>query len=193
MRIAYRAWAAGEAVPVESHLPARKLGKYLSRESAAAAVVAAELFGGGRPAPGSPVFYATGVVDHEDFGLAAMLEASRGADGAFSRARFLADGIAQVSPLTQFKVLYNMPLCFLSILFGFTGDNAVLYGSAASLVDAARLCGHAGPVLIGAGKVSDGGAVAAGFALGTVEQFAARAPAAAAGEAVDLFRTWTTG
>jgi hypothetical protein len=193
VRIAFRAWGGGELIPVEDRLPARKLAKYLSRESAAAVVVVSQLFDAGRPDPRTPIFYATGTVEHEDFGLAEMLAASRDRDGAFSRERFLAEGITQVSPLSQFKVLYNMPLCFLSIFFGLTGDNAVLYGPARGLLDAAQLSGQEGPVLIGAGKVFAGGAVAAGFALGTREEFAGHGPAPSTGEAVDLLRTWAEG
>ena len=190
MRAVYLRYGREDPIPVQEHLPSRKLAKYLSRETAAGVVAAGALFREGRPDPETPFYYATGIVEHEDFGLAEMLEASRSPDGLFSRERFLAEGILRVSPLMQFRVLYNMPLSFVSIFFGLTGDNAVLYGSSHVLLRQAFHATREGPLLLGAGKVWADGSVVTGLALGTKEEFAAHAGAPLPPEPCELFRSW---
>lgn len=190
MRAVYLTYGREEPIPVQEHLPSRKLAKYLSRETAAGVAAAGALFQRGRPEPETPLYYATGIVEHEDFGLDEMLDASRAGNGPFSREMFLAAGIARVSPLMQFRVLYNMPLSFISIFFGLTGDNAVLYGSSRGLLLQALHANGEGPLLLGAGKVRTDGSVAAGLALGRKAEFAAYLVLALPDEPLDLFRLW---
>lgn len=186
MKVSFRHFAPGEKIPVEGFLKERKLAKYFSRETAAAVVCVGELLAGARPAPDTPAYYGMGVVEHESFGLDCIAAASAGQDGRFSQARFVEEGFMSVPPLNQFKVLYNMPLCFVSIVFGLKGDNAAMYSSASGLLAQAILA-PSFPVLIGAGKSHQDGSVSAAFSLADKADLEALVPEAAGKEAIELF------
>ena len=186
MNAALNYYAPGDAIPVQRFLKERKLAKYFSRETAAAVVSLGELlekFPAGRAAP---AYYGMGVVDHESFGLDIIAASSAGEGGSFSQKLFAEEGFMSVPPLNQFKVLYNMPLCFASIVFGLKGDNAVIYSSAAGLIRQALLA-PSFPVLLGAGKSCADGSVRAGFALASREELEALLPRAGDKEAIDIF------
>jgi hypothetical protein len=186
MRLARRHFTAGEIIPAESFLKERKLVKYFSRETAAAVTAMGELLAGGTVPAGTPAYYGIGIVEKESFGLETIAAASTGADGRFSQKLFAEEGFVSVPPLNQFKVLYNMPLCFVSIVFGLTGDNAVIYSSGKALLEQALLA-PSFPVLLGAGKSYADGSVAAAFALAASGEIEAMlAGAAGNNEAIDL-------
>jgi len=54
-----------------------------------------------------------------------MIDASAGDDGRFDEQRFSTLGLQRIHPLLSFKILPNMPPCFLSILHGLRGDNLI--------------------------------------------------------------------
>ena len=89
----------------------------------------------------TPFYYATGFIEYEDYGLKSTVEDSVDPAGKFSDRLFIEKGLSRISPLNQFKVLQNMPLCFVSIEHNLHGDNAVVYASAAGLLQHARLPG----------------------------------------------------
>jgi hypothetical protein len=179
-------YAPGDKIPVERFLKERKLAKYFSRETAAAVVSLGELLQRTPADKAAPAYYGMGVVDHESFGLDAIAAASAGEGGGFSQKLFVEEGFMSVPPLNQFKVLYNMPLCFASIVFGLTGDNAVIYSSAAGLLRQALLA-PSFPVLLGAGKSYTDGSVRACFALAGREELEALLPLAGDKEAIEIF------
>lgn len=150
-----------------------------------------QLLGDNPISPGTPFYYAKGKTEYEEYGLDQLAQASMG-EGAYSQANFIQRGMAVISPLTQFKVLYNMPLSFISIDIGLTGDNAVLYSSLSGLriqLEGARAnisC------LIGSGRVFTDGQVEAGFALITPDEMATLSIPYSIEEAVDFFR-WLSG
>lgn len=146
-------------------LPDRKLSKYFSRETAAAVVTAGQLLKGKVYDQRMPLYYATGISEHEDYGLPSVVAASTDREGIFSQEQFSLNGFSDVSPLNQFRVLLNMPICFVSIVYRLTGDNAVLYGSAAGLLAQARCAPSNGQLLLGAGKTYQDGMVETGFAI----------------------------
>ncbi len=153
-----------ESIPFGVYLRERKFAKYFSRETACAITAMGRLLDKS-PLPRTvPVYYCMGVVEHESYGLDSIASASAGADGMFSQKLFVEHGFSEVPPLNQFKILYNMPLSFISIVFGFNADNAALYGRADSLLMQAR-CSVSWPVLLGAGKAYPDGSVSAGFML----------------------------
>ncbi len=179
---------ADEAIPVKTHLTNRKLRKYFNRETAAAVMAMGELLQQVEMEPAqTPIYYATGLLEYEDYGLDLIVEDSVDGDGRFSSRRFIEDGLSRISPLNQFKVLQNVPLCFVSIEFGFTHDNAVVYSAAAALLQ----CALAAPrkqVVIGAGKTHADGAVEAGFALVNRDELRSSQYLEFAGEAIEVFR-----
>jgi len=190
MRVSYKRYAPGADIPVRDVLQQRKAAKYFNRETAAAMVCLAQLLQGERLPESTPFYYAKGAVEYEDIGLPALVRASRDHSGKFSSAAFVSEGMAAISPLTQFKVLYNMPLSFIAIEHRLTGDNAVLYGSAAALLLQAD---HApgDPVLLGADRVDKEGWVSVGFALLSGRELATLPRNVPGDEAVDLFRLWS--
>ena len=190
MRLVFHTYAAGEEIPVLDYLRNRKLQKYLNRETMAAIVALGKLQEITALDPALPCYYATGMLEYQDYGLADIMGTSRGQGGEFSSQLFIDQGIAAVSPLNQFKVLQNMPLSFAAINFGLTGDNAVLYSAAGSLLQHANCAPGTGPVLIGAGKAHRDGSVTCGFALAERAELATSPWLASADEAVEMFRSW---
>lgn len=193
MSAVFVAFRAGEEIPVLSFLRNRKMVKYLNRETMAAIVAIGRLAESVPLAPEIPFYYATGMLEYEDYGLRDIVAASTDAAGKFSPRRFVEDGIRAVSPLNQFKVLQNMPLSFASINFGLTGDNAVVYSSAGALLRQALCAPGDGPVLIGAGKVYRDGRVESGGAVVARELIAASPWAQSEAEGIEIFRPVPAG
>jgi hypothetical protein len=193
MKVSFVAYDPREEIPVLGYLKNRKLAKYLNRETMAAITAAGRLSDNSPFDPEIPCYYATGILEYEDYGLAEIAAGSRDDSGRFSHRRFIEEGIRSVSPLNQFKVLQNMPLSFVSITFGLKGDNAVLYSAAGSLLLQALSAPGDGQVLIGAGKTRRDGSSAAGFALIGREEIASTPWLGSHEEAVEMFREWSGG
>jgi hypothetical protein len=190
MKVVFDIYGAGEDIPVLGHLKNRKLMKYLNRETMAAVVALGRLHDITALDPAIPCYYATGMLEYEDYGLDDIMAASRDQNDRFSPRLFIDKGIAAVSPLNQFKVLQNMPLSFASINFGLTGDNAVIYSAAGSLLHQALCAPGDGPVLIGAGKAFRDSSAACGFALVERKELEVSAWLDSDDEAVEMFRQW---
>ncbi len=188
MKTVFVAFRGGEEIPVLPFLKNRKMVKYLNRETMGAIVAIGRLSGSVPLPPEIPFYYATGMLEYEDYGLRDIVAASTDAAGRFSPKRFVEDGIRAVSPLNQFKVLQNMPLSFASINFGLTGDNAVVYSSAGALLRQALCAPGDGPVLIGAGKAYRDGRVESGAAVVSREWLDGTPWAQSEAEAIDVFR-----
>ena len=159
-----------ENIPVGSYLKNKKSAKYFNRETAAAVVCAAKLISGTEIFPQTPIYYACERVEFEDYGLETIIEHSLDDSKKFNSELFIADAMPLVSPLSQFKVLYNMPLSFISIENGLTGDNAVLYHSGNALIQQVICSGYTENIIIGAGKVYENGDIESAFALIKVEE-----------------------
>ncbi len=188
MTAVFVSFRGDEEVPVLPFLKNRKLVKYLNRETMAAIVAVGRLSGSVPLPPDIPFYYATGMLEYEDYGLREIVAASGDAAGRFSPRRFVEEGIRAVSPLNQFKVLQNMPLSFASINFGLKGDNAVIYSSAGALLRQALCAPGDGPVLIGAGKAHRDGRVESGAAVVPRERIAASPWTESGAEAIEIFR-----
>jgi len=166
MKLVYSTYGPADTIPIDPFLKNKKLKKYFNRETGAAIATIGRLLSL-EPVdpPSTPLYYATGLLEYEDYGLDSIARNSLGSDFRFSLRRFIDTGIAGISPLNQFKVLLNMPLCFIAIEHGFRGDNAVIYSSAFGLLTSA-LCGpDCASCIIGAGKTFADGTVETGFAL----------------------------
>ena len=165
MKVSFNSFPKESIIPVCDYVNNRKLVKYYNRETQAAMVTVGMLLEGINLSSDTPIFYATGIVEHEEYDLHKIAANSIDATGLFSNQLFIMKGMAQVSPITQFKILYNMTLCFISIEYGLKGQNAVIYSSASGLITNAIYASDRDPVIIGAGKVNYDGSIESGFAF----------------------------
>lgn len=189
MKRVFHTYAPDESIPVETHLRNRKLKKYFNRETAAAIVAVGELLTDESVDTATTgIYYATGRLEFEDYGLETIATLADDGAGGFSQRNFVDKALQTVSPLAQFKILPNMPLSFVTIEFGFTADNACVYADPAALLLAAR-CGGTDTLVLGAGKTYRDGSVTMGFALCRHDELDAFSPPSGCTEAVELFRS----
>lgn len=191
MKSIFDSYGSSETIPFLKHLRNKKLKKYFNRETMAAIAVLGNFLEETSVDPFTPFFYSTGLLEYEDYGLDEIVRGSIEYDCTFSEKLFIDTGLAFVSPLNQFKVLQNMPLSFLSINFGFQGDNAVVYSSASSLLVYAMNSVTNRPVLIGAGKTYSDGKVESGFAFVDKQEILDSKFLSYQGDAIDMFRSWS--
>ena len=111
---------------------------------------------GGAYAPDEiALFGATGLAGLPLAEVIPLVNASTGPDGQFDPGRFGQAGLRAVSPILSFKILSNMPLCFVSICENIQGPNGIYTpweGQGAQAVEAAIRaleCGDAGCALAG--------------------------------------------
>lgn len=164
MKVVFNHFDANEIIPVNDYVQNRKMVKYYNREAQAALVSIAMLLDKKLPDPYTPIFYAVGIAEHEEFDINKIAVHSVDESGHFSNKAFIEKGMMQISPLTQFKVLYNMTLCFISLEYGLKGDNAAIYASAAGLIINAVYSNGNSEIIIGSGKIYADASVEAGFA-----------------------------
>ena len=164
MKFIFDSYSPDEKIPVLQYLKNKKIKKYFSLETMAAIVGLGKLIESLNLDIEIPLYYATGMMEYEDYGLKEIGEHSVDRYGNFSQKSFIESSRIQISPLNQFKVLQNMPLSFLSINYNLRGDNAVLCSSAAGLIIQALNSDTNGHMIIGAGKVYKDRKVEAGFA-----------------------------
>jgi len=188
MKSCFVFFAGNEKIPVSHHLKNRKLQKYFNRETSVAIVCSSMLLKDNGIPANTPFYYAAGLLRFEEYGLPKLTNNSLTDEGKFSQQLFIDIGVAGISPLTSFKFLPNMTLAFISIEQQLTGDNAVVYVSADSLLNYTRLAPTDGPILIGAGKVDVEGNAASGFALVTKEELALLPPVEPDMEALTLLQ-----
>lgn len=190
MKVVFDSYPPDKTIAVTNYLKNKKLQKYFNRETAAAIVSAGRLLQGLTLPTDMPFYYATGFIEFEDYGLQFIAEDSADENGHFSEELFVTKGLTRVPPINQFKVLQNMPLCFVSIEHQLTGDNAVVYGSGASLLQHVLCSPVENPILIGAGKVYRDGRAEAGFALVSKTEIKKSPFLSMTDEAIELFREW---
>ena len=176
-------------IPVNDFVKNKKMAKYYNRETQAAMVTVGMLLKGIELSPTTPIFYATGIVEHEEYDLHKIAINSVDESGLFSNQLFIEKGMAQVSPLTQFKILYNMTLCFISIEYGLKGDNAALFSSASGLITNAIYATNSDLVIIGSGKVYADGSIESGFAYMNKEELEALPSFHSMTESIELFKS----
>lgn len=179
-----------DEIPVNVYIKKRKLAKYFNRESAAAIVAMGKLLKDRPVDPETPFFYAKGIVEFEDYELPKVVKVCSDENGQFSQEKHITEGTSCVSPLTQFKILYNMPACFVSIENGLTGDNAVIYSSAQGLLAQALTAETDKEMILGAGKVYRDGTVESGFAIITRDDVETSSFINSSSEAIEIFREW---
>jgi hypothetical protein len=152
MTFVYHRFDAGEQIPVDQYLKNKKLKKYFNGETSAAVLCVGELMSKAVIDPvKTSMYYATGILEYEDYGLADIVAKSVDEHGRYSPMLFIGQGLSNVSPLSQFKILHNMPLSFISIAYGFTADNSSLYSASIGLVATALAAPDNHAIIIGSG------------------------------------------
>lgn len=163
--------SAGFACPVyatiprlvaEEHVPEPKTVRLMSREAILAVGAARRAMKDANLTVGKDcasdeigLFGATGLAGMTLSEIGRLVEAAADQDGSFDLKRFGAVALKQVRPVLSFKILSNMPLCFVSIFEGIQGVNAVYNpweGQAAHAIAAAISavrCGDASCALVG--------------------------------------------
>ena len=192
MKVIFDSYKPGEEIPVLHYLKNRKLRKYFNRETEAALVGLGKLTRKIELTPETPFYYATGVMEYQDYGLEEIVKNSTDGTGDFSHKLFIEEAIPRVSPLNLFKVLQNMALSFIAIEHNLVGDNAVIYASASGLLLLALHSLSNNPMLLGASKTYKDGKVEAGFAYVVKEEIEKSPFLYGTEKAVDMFRSWAT-
>lgn len=135
---------AGDAPPEVTAAPAAslslrpwvdnlKLLKYMSLPAQLAVAAAgqaldqARLLGGASAKASMALFVNTGLIAFDFAQVQHTLAASKGDDGGLDLARFGRHGLRRCHPLMPFKMLLNMPLGLVSIVFGIQGHNSASY------------------------------------------------------------------
>lgn len=146
----------------EAWIPESKTIRMMSRDAqlaVAAATLAmrdAQLIAGKTYAPDQiGLFGATGLASIALDEVSRLVQASADPAGQLDLARFGSVALRQVRPVLSFKILANMPLCFVSIFLNIQGPNAIFSPwecQAAHAVDTAAQCiqhGLASAALVG--------------------------------------------
>ncbi len=165
MKFIFEVYDSNQEILVKEYLMNKKLSKYFNRETAAAIVCFGKFKNQIIVPDNIPFYYSLGSFEYEDYGLEDISNFSIDKNSVFSNESFINDALPRISPLNQFKVLQNMPLSFISIVYKLTGDNAVVYDSALSLLLQALYSNPENEMLIGASKIYMDGKVEVGFAL----------------------------
>ncbi len=146
----------------QPHVAESKMIRLMNRD-AQLAVVAAHLAladagikpGGAYPPEEIALFGSTGLAGLPLAEVIPLVKASTGPDGRFDPGRFGQAGLRSVSPILSFKILSNMPLCFVSICENIRGPNSIYTpweGQGAQAIESAIRaleCGDAGCALAG--------------------------------------------
>jgi hypothetical protein len=114
------------------HFPDNKTLRLMNRDSQMAAVAArlamrdagvvpGELY----PAEDIALYGATGLCGMPPGEIAGLLRNAAASDGSFDLKRFGEVALRRIRPVLSFKILANMPICFVSIFENLRGPNAV--------------------------------------------------------------------
>jgi 3-oxoacyl-[acyl-carrier-protein] synthase II len=114
------------------YFPENKTLRLMNRDAQLAVVAArlslqdASLRVGSDYAPQDVALYgATGLAGVPVADITSLVRNSAGDDGRFDLRRFGREALKRVRPVLSFKILANMPICFVSIFEGIRGPNAV--------------------------------------------------------------------
>ena len=117
---------------VESHFPDNKTLRLMNRDAHLAVVAAgaalrdaAVVAGETYPCEQIALYGATGFVDMPIADAAGLVRHAAAADGSLDLGRFGEVALKRVRPVLSFKLLANMPICFVSIFERIRGENAV--------------------------------------------------------------------
>ena len=116
----------------EACFPDNKTLRMMNRDAQLALVAAKRAFqdaslttGGDYPADEVGLFGSTGLAGMPVSEINQLVRNSAGCDGRLDLRRFGREALKRVRPVLSFKILANMPICFVSIFQGIRGPNAV--------------------------------------------------------------------
>lgn len=143
-----RVWARLPGLSPEPHVTEKKLLRLMNQEAQMAVVAAAKALEDAGIKPGKDyapedigLFGATGTAGLPISEFAPLLNASSNVKGDFDLNLFGNEGLRAVSPILSFKILGNMPTCFVSMCLNLQGVNAVYTpweGNGAQAIAAAK-------------------------------------------------------
>ncbi len=128
--------AAAKAACINDFLPDRKLLKYMSPTSQASVLAAgralkqAEILGSPELCRELGLFVATSLIAFDPAEVHKGIQASKNEDGMLDMKRLGREGLRRCHPLMPFKMLLNMPIGLISMIFGIRGENAIFYPGA---------------------------------------------------------------
>ena len=116
----------------EAFFPGNKTLRMMNRDAQLAVTAArkalrdsAVSIGGDYPADEVGLFGSTGLAGMPVAEVARLVRHSAGRNGELDLKRFGREALKRVRPVLSFKILANMPICFVSIFEGIRGPNAV--------------------------------------------------------------------
>jgi len=116
----------------EAHFPDNKTLRMMNRDAQLAVVAARRAIQDAalvieRDCPGdrAGLFGSTGLAGMPMEEITRLVKNSAGGDGKLDLGRFGREALKRVRPVLSFKILANMPICFVSIFEGIRGPNAV--------------------------------------------------------------------
>ncbi len=180
-------WGSTEPIALKEYLRLKKWAKYYDRRSAGALVVLARLLAGRQIDPRTPIHWALGDLEFQDYGLETIREKSRDEAGTWSSERFAREGMHSVSPLTQFKVLYNMPLCLAAMELDLVGENSVTHGLDEGMLVSAVATAWEGDMILGATRCRADGGIDCVAALARRDEI----PLDRRGDILEILGEWT--
>ncbi|MBK9578222.1 MAG: hypothetical protein IPK50_10070 [Fibrobacterota bacterium] len=179
-------WGALEPIALKEYLRLKKWAKYYDRRSAGALVTIARLLAGKVVDPRTPIHWALGDLEFQDYGLETIREKSRDTDGRWNSERFAREGMHSVSPLTQFKVLYNMPLCLAAMELDLVGENSVTHGLDEGMLVSAAASRWEGDMILGALRCLPDGGIECVAALARPDEI----PLGRRGDILEILGEW---
>jgi 3-oxoacyl-[acyl-carrier-protein] synthase II len=116
----------------EQFVPDPKTVRLMNRDGLFAAAAARLALDNARLAVGKDyageeiaLFGATGLAGMRLDEVAPLIRHSAAADGGFDARRFGSEALKRIRPILSFKILSNMPICFVSIFEGIRGPNTI--------------------------------------------------------------------
>lgn len=125
--------ASAPPVEIDRYLDDLKLKKYMSPAAelgicaAGRALESAGLLGDAERLSAMALYCATGVIPFDIAGVSRSLEACKGDDGSLDLLKMGNGGLRRCHPLMPFKMLHNMALGLISMVFGIKGENFMCY------------------------------------------------------------------
>ncbi len=188
MVVVYNLYKKDDLISINDFVKNKKLTKYYNRETMAAMLTVGQLMKQISYSSETPIYYSTGIVEHEEYELDKIAALSANEHQQFDTHLFIEKGMSAISPLTQFKVLYNMTLCFISIEHGLKGENAAMYSSASGLLISALFASTNQSRIIGAGKMHADATVESGFAFISKNEIESLPYLSSGVDAIEIFR-----
>ncbi len=128
--------AKAQHIDLEKYVPDRKMMKYMSMTSKLAVLAAGRALNQARLLENHPacrqmaMFVTTGMISFDLIDVSRAAATCKSPDGRLDYISLGTHGLKMCHPLMPFKMLHNMPLGLISILYGLKGENFINYPTA---------------------------------------------------------------